>query len=98
MRSLIVRLAAASVTNAVIAAAQPPTDTFSVGTAAARPGQVARGVIHVPAGSDAATDVGVAVVRGARPGPVLAIVAGAHGTEYASIVAVEKLIDAVDPS
>src|SRR6185436_6855840 len=30
--------------------------------------------------------------------PVLAIVSGAHGTEYASIVAVARLIDKVDPS
>ena len=35
----------------------------------------------------------MAVVHGARPGPVLALVAGAHGTEYASIIAIEKLIE-----
>jgi len=34
----------------------------------------------------------------AKPGPVLAIVSGAHGTEYASIVAVQQLIDAVAPA
>ena len=39
----------------------------------------------------------MAVVYGARPGPVLALVAGAHGTEYASIIAVEKLIEKLDP-
>ena len=32
------------------------------------------------------------VVHGAKEGPVLAIVAGAHGTEYASIIAVERLM------
>ena len=52
----------------------------------------------MPAGSDAGYDIPVAVVHGARPGPVLAIVAGSHGTEYASIVAVAQLIDAVDPA
>src|SRR5258706_484404 len=31
-------------------------------------------------------------------GPVLAIVSGAHGTEYASIIAVERLIGALDPA
>jgi predicted deacylase len=40
----------------------------------------------------------VAVVRGAKPGPVLAVVSGAHGTEYASIVAVSRLIQALDPA
>jgi hypothetical protein len=37
------------------------------------------------------------VVNGTKPGPVLAIVSGAHGTEYASIVAVERLIQQLDP-
>ena len=40
----------------------------------------------------------MAVLHGAKPGPVLAIVSGAHGTEYASIVAVQQLIDAVKPA
>jgi predicted deacylase len=38
------------------------------------------------------------VVHGAKPGPVLAIVSGAHGTEYASIVAVSKLVGRLDPA
>ncbi len=80
------------------ALAQDARATFTVGTAVATRGQKALGAIKVPAGSDAATEVGVVVVNGARPGPVLAIVSGAHGTEYASIIAVEKLIDAVDPA
>jgi predicted deacylase len=39
----------------------------------------------------------IAVAHGARPGPVLALLAGAHGTEYASIIALEKLIAGIDP-
>jgi predicted deacylase len=70
---------------------------FRVGTAIAPRGQVGRGAIEVPAGSDAALTIAVAVVNGAKPGPVLAIVAGSHGTEYASIVAVERLIQQLDP-
>ncbi len=70
---------------------------FRVGTAVAPRGQTGRGAIEVPAGSDAALAIPVAVVNGARPGPVLAIVSGAHGTEYASIVAVERLIQQLDP-
>src|SRR5215472_1099415 len=71
---------------------------FSVGTATAAPGQMATGFIEVPAGVDAATSIPVAVFRGARPGPVLALVSGAHGTEYASIIALEKLIQSLDPA
>ncbi len=71
---------------------------FTVGTATAAPGQKATGFIDVPAGVDAATSIPVAVIRGAKPGPVLALVSGAHGTEYASIIALEELIQSLDPA
>jgi predicted deacylase len=71
---------------------------FVVGTATAARGQVATGTIDVPAGVDAATNIPVAVLHGVRRGPVLALVAGAHGTEYASIIALEKLIGSVNPA
>src|SRR5947207_14381909 len=78
--------------------AQDARATFSVGTASAARGQKAYGVLKVPAGSDPATDIGVVVINGAKPGPALAIVSGAHGTEYASIIAVETLMEAVEPA
>jgi len=72
--------------------------SFQLGTAVAARGQKATGVLAVPAGSDAALNIPVAVVHGAKPGKVLAIVSGAHGTEYASILAVERLIAELEPS
>jgi predicted deacylase len=86
--------------------ATPPADahpTFAVGTATAARGRRATGVIHVPAGVDPGYDIPVTLVHGARPGPVLAVVSGAHGTEYASILAVEALmmtdkVPAIDPA
>jgi uncharacterized protein len=72
--------------------------SFTVGTASAAPGQKANGYLQVPAGVDAATNIPVAVVNGANPGKVLALVSGAHGTEYVSIIAIEKLISAIDPA
>jgi hypothetical protein len=69
---------------------------FTVGTANAGRGQTATGAIEVPAGSDAAMSIPVAVAHGATTGPVLALLAGAHGTEYASIIALEKLITTLD--
>src|SRR5207248_6822931 len=72
--------------------------SFTVGTATATRGQKATGTIEVPAGSDAALSIPVAVFHGAKPGPVLALVAGAHGTEYTSIIALEKLIRTLDPT
>ena len=78
-------------------AQQDPHPTFTVGTATAQRGQKVYGALKVPAGSDAGYDIPVVVIHGARPGPVLAVASGAHGSEYASIIAVEMLIDAVRP-
>jgi predicted deacylase len=71
---------------------------FTVGTASAAPGQKGTGYLEVPAGVDAATSIPVVVVNGAKPGKVIALVSGAHGTEYTSIIAIEKLISALDPA
>lgn len=72
--------------------------TFTVGTATAARGQKATGVIEVPPGSDGALSIPVAVFHGAKPGPVLALVSGAHGTEYASIIALEKILTLINPN
>ena len=71
---------------------------FTVGSATAPSGKKATGWIAVPAGVDAAVNIPVVVVNGAKPGPVLAMVAGSHGTEYASIVALQKLAQSADPA
>lgn len=93
------RLTAAAVLLAgFVGSAAVRGQAFTVGTASAARGQKTTGVLAVPAGSDAGTDIPVALVHGARPGPVLALVAGAHGTEYASIIAVEKLIERLNPA
>jgi len=95
-RSLHLALAISCSLLPFSATAQQPS--FTVGTAAAKPGQKATGTIDVPAGSDAATQIPVVVIRGANPGPTLALVSGAHGTEYASIIALEGLIGTLDPA
>jgi predicted deacylase len=79
---------------AVCAAASAADVTF--GTATARSGQRANGFLSVPAGADAAANLPVIVINGARPGPVLALISGAHGTEYASMLAMHKLARSVD--
>jgi hypothetical protein len=73
-------------------------ESFTVGTATAARGQKAAGTLEVPAGVDAALSIPVVVVHGLRPGPVLALVSGLHGTEYASIISLEKVIERLDPS
>jgi predicted deacylase len=72
--------------------------SFTVGTATAAPGQKAVGFIEIPARGDAAASIPVAVFHGTKPGPVLALVSGSHGTEYASIIALERLIQTLDAS
>jgi uncharacterized protein len=79
-------------------AAHAEGSSFSVGTASAARGQKSTGYLEVPAGVDAASNLPVVVINGVKPGPVLALVTGAHGTEYVSIIAVEKLIQALDPA
>jgi predicted deacylase len=72
--------------------------TLTVGTASAPVGQRANGFLQVPAGVDAAASVPVIVINGAKPGPTLALVAGAHGTEYASIIALERIAQQANPA
>jgi len=70
---------------------------FQVGSASGAPGTKATGFLEVPAGSDAAAKVPVVVIQGEKPGPVLTLASGSHGTEYASILAVEQLVEKLDP-
>ncbi|HJY26721.1 MAG TPA: M14 family metallopeptidase [Pyrinomonadaceae bacterium] len=80
-----------------LAAAQD-RKTFTVGNATAARGQKVTGTIEVPPGVDAGLSIPVAVIHGAKPGPVLALVAGSHGTEYTSIIALEKVIMRLNPA
>ena len=75
---------------------QASTAAFTVGSATAQRGSTAMGTIAVPAGVDSALDIPVAVIHGARPGPTVAFVAGSHGTEYSSIIAMQRLIPRID--
>lgn len=97
MRHLL-RLVLILVVALISVPARAQQQNFTVGTASAAPGQKATGFIEVPAGVDPSTSIPVVVVHGAKPGPVLALVAGSHGTEYASIIALERLIPRLDPA
>ena len=54
-------------------------------------GSAASGKITVPAGSDAGTDIPVIVLRGAKPGPTMAIIAGMSGTAYSPFLTAQQL-------
>jgi predicted deacylase len=72
--------------------------TLRVGDASPAPGAKASGWIVVPDGADPGTRIPVSVVHGARPGPVLALVAGTHGYEYTSIIALPRVLARLDPA
>jgi predicted deacylase len=97
MRRVILCGCLAASTVVTAREAQDPRATMTVGTASAAPGTTAYGELGVPQGSDAATTMSVAVINGAKPGKIVAFVAGSHGTEYASIVALTRLIERIDP-
>jgi len=70
---------------------------FTVGDLKAGPGQAVSGYLNVAAKDDRGTQVPVSVIRGAQPGPVLALIAGVHGYEYPGITALSELRQSVDP-
>lgn len=71
---------------------------LTIGPVTARPGERASGWLEVPAGVDSGTRIPITVVRGARPGPTVALVAGTHGVEVAPIVALQRARAAIDPA
>jgi len=79
-------------------AAEGAQGVFTVGPVTAAAGQMASGSIPVPAGADAETFIPVTVLHGVRPGPVLALIAGNHGYEYAPILALQRLRAELDPA
>ena len=77
------------------AAGQQP---LTVGGITAAPGTMASGTIAIPArAGDEGTSLPISIINGARPGPVLALIAGVHGQEYTPILALQNLRTAIDP-
>ncbi len=70
---------------------------LTVGGITAKPGEKVSGWIDI-SGPDAATKIPVTVVHGANPGNVLALIAGTHGSEYTSIIALGQLVTKLDPA
>src|SRR5712692_9580002 len=76
----------------------PSAAPLVVGAVTARPGQAASGWIEVPDGADPGTRIPVSVARGVGSGPVLALIAGTHGYEYTSILALQRVRQRLDPA
>jgi predicted deacylase len=72
---------------------------FTIGDVTAQPGTVASGELSIaPAAGDTGTRVPFTILHGAKPGPVLALIAGVHGQEYTPVLALQRLRTAIDPA
>jgi predicted deacylase len=60
--------------------------------------QIESRMLPVPAGIDSGTEIPITTIRGARPGPTLALIAGNHGYEYPPILALQELRSRIDPT
>ena len=70
-----------------------------VGPVVAEPGTVSSGRIEIPATEgDPGTYIPITLIHGVEPGPTLGLIAGVHGSEYAPILALQRLRGLVDPN
>ena len=87
---------------AVVVCASTPraaAQALTVGTVTAQPGTTASGdLVVAPAAGDPGTRIPVSIVHGAKPGPVLALIAGVHGQEYTPVLALQRLRSSIDPA
>ncbi len=71
---------------------------FIVSGTPAAPGTLASGSLDVAArAGDAGTSIPFSIIHGKAAGPVLALIAGIHGSEYVPIVALQKMRTTIDP-
>jgi len=94
LRLAVIALGSVSLVHAQAA---PPRGNFAVGAITAAPGSRVSGILEIPKGSDAGTSIPVTILHGAKPGPVLALIAGTHGYEYSPIIAMQRFPAKVDP-
>src|SRR5262245_51847717 len=78
--------------------AQRRMTSFTIASVTAAPGTLASGLLVVPARTgDAGTVIPITIAHGSAEGPILALVAGTHGSEYVPIVALQRLRSQIDP-
>ena len=71
---------------------------LTVGSAAGKRGEKVSGFIEIPRGFDPETRIPVTIISGAADGPVLALIAGIHGSEPSPILALQHVRDEIDPA
>ncbi len=81
--------------GAIQAAAQEP---LRVGPVEAVAADKATGHLSALMADGSVTRIPVSIVHGATPGPVLALIAGTHGTEYTPMLALQWVLRELDPA
>ena len=81
----------------IIIYAQTPKK-IKVGTIVADPGNKVSGILDVPKGVDQGTIIPVTIINGSKPGPVLTLIAGMHGTEYVPVITLQRILSVIDPN
>jgi len=71
-------------------------EIFTVGSLKATGGESVSGYLEIAPLHDQGTQIPVSVIRGRKPGPVLALLAGVHGYEYPGITALQRLRQSVN--
>ena len=72
-------------------------NSFSIGSIEAKQGEKVEGRLIIENGIDEGTFIPITMINGAKPGPVLTLVAGIHGTEYVPIITAQKLVKEIEP-
>jgi uncharacterized protein len=84
---------------ASVSAAAAETEPISIGTARGVRGQAVRGSLKVAEAADGSpVALPIAIVTGAKPGPVVWVQAAAHGDEYGGPRALQDGVKGLDPS
>lgn len=81
------------------AMAQEPNDQFRLGGFVVEPGDTLRDFLQVSGSTDdPGTVIPITVHNGTLEGPVLTLIAGIHGSEYAPILSMQEVGRLIDPS
>lgn len=75
-----------------------PQEVFSIESIHANPGEKVSGKLIIKEGIDEGTFIPLTIINGKNPGPVLSLTAGMHGTEYVPVIALQELINEIDPN
>jgi|TARA_B110000444_G_C18845080_1_gene601399 predicted deacylase len=70
-------------------------EIITIGELSAAPGERISGTFSINS-NDNETFVPISIVNGKNPGPTLLLVAGIHGSEYSPIIALQRLMPALD--